>query len=234
MRNWPKLRLSRPAVVALLVWSVLLWLDRALPQFADRVVTTLETTTGNLVLAGVLLAAVLVLLFAGTILRLIGGWANRTRWSEVDTSAALICIGAAIAGFATWRYENLNGLRGIPWVLCGLLAILALRALRIVRRPAQEVPDAESGPIYDRILGSRNLWSYREPERLVRVYFDSLAVALARQAPHIESQRILRRIASGLADIGTGRIAGVSRVIFGGFGGGDTRRNEETTFTCAR
>ncbi len=56
-------------------------------------------------------------------------------------------------------------------------------------------------------------WSYREPERLVRVFFDRLAGALRRVRPSLESGRLVRRLGAGLAELG--KVAKASEAIFG-------------------
>jgi hypothetical protein len=60
-----------------------------------------------------------------------------------------------------------------------------------------------------------DLWSYREPHRLVQVYFARLAGALAAQAPQLRTRSLFRRLAAGLAELGGSPVAKASKVVFG-------------------
>lgn len=63
-----------------------------------------------------------------------------------------------------------------------------------------------------------NLWSYRDPARLVEVYFDRLATALSKHAPGIGAQRNLRKLGSGLVELSGSRVAGATRKVLGDLG----------------
>lgn len=60
-----------------------------------------------------------------------------------------------------------------------------------------------------------DLWSYREPERLIQVYFEQLATAIEHQAPQFKTRRLLRRFAAGLVELGGDRVARAVAFAFG-------------------
>ncbi len=62
-----------------------------------------------------------------------------------------------------------------------------------------------------------DLWSYRQPDRMVRAFFDQIGHVLDERAPDLIPSRVLRRLATGLLELGGSRTASAMRTVFPDF-----------------
>lgn len=58
-----------------------------------------------------------------------------------------------------------------------------------------------------------DLWSYRQPNQMIRAFFEQIGRALDQRAPELIPSRILRRLGSGLLELGGSRAASATRAI---------------------